>query len=176
MPQPEKDLERPSSTRLEARFPYYDLRVKTRSPSPFAWRPDFLAALVATRYIYQMWASAAAELPAPQRPRVIAMTANALPSDREACLTAGMDDYISKPVYLEELRAALERSGTGPFAQAARLERDSTPKVNPATLTEVIARPSGRETIEVYLEEAQGLLAKLRTAVEAGDAQGVDAA
>src|SRR5574342_584803 len=36
LPQPEKDLERPSSTRLEARFPYYDLRVKTRSPSPFA--------------------------------------------------------------------------------------------------------------------------------------------
>ena len=30
--------------RLEARFRYYDLRVKTRSPSPFAWRPDFLAA------------------------------------------------------------------------------------------------------------------------------------
>ena len=29
---------------IEARFPYYDLRVKTRSPSPFAWRPDFLAA------------------------------------------------------------------------------------------------------------------------------------
>ena len=44
LPQPGKDLERPSSTRLEARFPYYDLRVKTRSPSPFAWRPDFLAA------------------------------------------------------------------------------------------------------------------------------------
>ena len=33
LPQPGKDLERPSSTRLEARFPYYDLRVKTRSPS-----------------------------------------------------------------------------------------------------------------------------------------------
>src|SRR5574341_1285926 len=44
LPQPEKDLERPSSTCLEARFPYYDLKVKTRSPSPFAWRPDFLAA------------------------------------------------------------------------------------------------------------------------------------
>src|SRR5574340_151761 len=44
LPPPEKDLERPSSTHLEARFPYYDLRVKTRSPSPFAWRPDFLAA------------------------------------------------------------------------------------------------------------------------------------
>src|SRR5574337_1171793 len=43
LPQPEKDLERPSSTRLEARFPYHDSRAMTRSPSPLAWRPDFLA-------------------------------------------------------------------------------------------------------------------------------------
>src|SRR5574340_263304 len=41
LPQPEKDLERPSSTRLEARFPYHDSRAMTRSPSPLAWRPDF---------------------------------------------------------------------------------------------------------------------------------------
>ena len=41
LPQPEKDLERPSSTRLEARFPSHDSRAMTRSPSPLAWRPDF---------------------------------------------------------------------------------------------------------------------------------------
>src|SRR5574341_313585 len=41
LPQPEKDLERPSSTRLEARFPYHDSRAMTRYPSPLAWRPDF---------------------------------------------------------------------------------------------------------------------------------------
>src|SRR5574337_212487 len=41
LPQPEKDLERPSSTRLEARFPYQDSRAMTRSPSPLAWRLDF---------------------------------------------------------------------------------------------------------------------------------------
>ena len=41
LPQPEKDLERPSSTRLETRFPYYDLTAMTRSPSQLAWRPDF---------------------------------------------------------------------------------------------------------------------------------------
>ena len=40
-PQPEKDLERPSSTRLEARFPYPGSGAMTRSPSPLAWRPDF---------------------------------------------------------------------------------------------------------------------------------------
>ena len=43
LPQPEKDLERPSSTCLEARFPYHDPRSMTRSPSPLAWRSDFLA-------------------------------------------------------------------------------------------------------------------------------------
>src|SRR5574337_245075 len=39
LPQPENDLERPSSTRLEARFPYHGSGAMTRSPSPLAWRP-----------------------------------------------------------------------------------------------------------------------------------------
>src|SRR5574339_89024 len=41
LPQPGKALERPSSTRLEARFPYHGSGAMTRSPSPLAWRPDF---------------------------------------------------------------------------------------------------------------------------------------
>ena len=40
-PPPDRDLESPSSTRLEALVPYRDSRARTRSPSPSAWRPDF---------------------------------------------------------------------------------------------------------------------------------------
>ena len=41
LPPPEKDLESPSSTRLEALVPSHDSRAMTHSPSPRAWRPDF---------------------------------------------------------------------------------------------------------------------------------------
>ena len=47
------------------------------------------------------------ERPAGQRPRIIAMTANAKQGDREMCLAAGMDDYIAKPIRVDQRVDAL---------------------------------------------------------------------
>ncbi|MCX6677411.1 MAG: ATP-binding protein [Methanothrix sp.] len=58
----------------------------------------------AARAIRKRWASA-------DQPKIIAITAYALKGDREKCLDAGMDDYLSKPVTLEDLRAVLEPFG-----------------------------------------------------------------
>ncbi len=58
--------------------------------------------LEATRAIRKLWPD--------NGPKVIAITAYALEGDRESCIEAGMDDYIPKPVKLEDLKAVLERS------------------------------------------------------------------
>jgi CheY-like chemotaxis protein len=65
----------------------------------------------ATRIIRAEEAAGKATWPVPLH--VIAMTANAMQGDREACLAAGMNDYISKPVALNELIAALNRQSEG---------------------------------------------------------------
>jgi two-component system sensor histidine kinase/response regulator len=69
----------------------------------------------ATRRIREIEAAlAAAGSPRARHVPIVAMTANAMQGDRELCLAAGMDDYVSKPTSIDDLRAALERAV--PFA------------------------------------------------------------
>ena len=95
-----------------------------------------LDGLDATRRICERW-------PAESRPHIVAMTANALPEDREACFAAGMDDYVAKPIRAEELVAALKRAKPLRGRRTAAPGRSSM-SASTTTALEQPARPRRR--------------------------------
>ena len=105
------------------------------------------------------------------RPCIIAMTANAMQGDREACIEAGMDDYISKPIRMERLVDVLSR--------VQLCDRRDPPAIDDRALQNLRSllgedRPDILvEAIDSYLEEAPKLLGAIRQAVAQGDAAGL---
>ena len=84
---------------------------------------------VVTSMIRQREALTGAHIP------IIAMTANAMQGDRERCLAAGMDEYISKPVEPREVAAALQRwsqlaAGNPPRRRVAACNRSRVPALS----------------------------------------------
>jgi PAS domain S-box-containing protein len=127
-----------------------------------------LDGLDASRRICERW-------PAETRPRIIAMTANAMPEDRAACFAAGMDDYVAKPIRPDELAAALSRArpleDTGtPHADAAAATLDASAV---ESLRELGGEEFLAEVIDTFLSDAPALVATLRTTYELGDTEGL---
>jgi CheY-like chemotaxis protein/HPt (histidine-containing phosphotransfer) domain-containing protein len=117
--------------------------------------------------------------PAERQPRIIAMTANAVRGDRERLLQAGMDDYVSKPVKVEELIAALKRTLARRPAGRKPAEPDGPPAgmvVDPTALDGLRAalgddRQAFLEILTAYLEDTPKLLAALREALRKKEAE-----
>jgi CheY-like chemotaxis protein len=136
--------------------------------------------LEASRTIRQTWIG-------DSRPYIIAMTANAMQGDREACLAAGMDDYISKPIQINDLATALAKF------QPLKLHHPisdkiagSTPDISANTLLtktaidtkilqelrNMLCGESGAfaELINCYLTEAPKLIQNISVAITTCDA------
>jgi two-component system sensor histidine kinase/response regulator len=134
----------------------------------------------ATRQIRRLESEeASGSLPA----HIIAMTANALHGDREKCLTAGMDDYISKPVRLPELKKALERWNVKMAGHDAPQELpppvDALPApaaaINLEIVNEITEGDPGhlRDLIALFRTESDAIYKKLAEAVAAGSLESI---
>ncbi len=140
--------------------------------------------LEATREIRRRWPDG------PRRPYIIAMTANAMTGDREKCLDAGMDEYISKPVKAPRLKSALEQCCELRAAVAAVAQSSSSmsPNGSPTLTVEhaVLNRDSLealkslqsegddgflKEMIELFLNDTPARFAEMDDALKAGQQQ-----
>ena len=116
--------------------------------------------ITATRHIRRDW-------PFDRRPRIIAMTANVLEGDREACLLAGMDDYLTKPIRIESLIQALHRCHRSPEETAATIDWQALRYLQ-AAQSDSTARLAQR-VIDAYLEDSPKQLRLMEQAMEAAD-------
>ncbi|MEQ9001512.1 MAG: response regulator [Coleofasciculus sp. B1-GNL1-01] len=137
--------------------------------------------LTATRQICEQWAAG-------ERPRIIALTAYARRGDREQCLAAGMDDYITKPIELPKLVQALQKvsdsdqglhgdEGAGVFPASPRL-LDTESEVLAPKIWQSLEKLAGAKAHIVldkivgdYLEDAPERLQAIQSAIATQDAE-----
>jgi CheY-like chemotaxis protein len=99
---------------------------------------------------------------------IVAMTANAIKGDRERCIEAGMNDYLTKPMDLKLLRGMLARWGGGVPSRLADL-----PLFDADAMQSRFGGDLELEEVALstFQQATPNLLLKLRAALEAGDRQ-----
>jgi two-component system, sensor histidine kinase and response regulator len=126
--------------------------------------------------------------PSPLTPHIpiIAVTANAIQGDRERCLAAGMDDYLTKPVKMDVLRAMLERWAPAPMTGIQTHESqvrssgqsDAQSLFDPARMFHNIGSDQALFTqlIELFLDQHQAMLGHIKEGLIKSDAMEVERA
>ncbi|HIA52158.1 MAG TPA: PAS domain-containing sensor histidine kinase [Candidatus Melainabacteria bacterium] len=121
---------------------------------------------------------------------IVAMTAGAMPSDRERCIRSGMDDYLSKPVGHDQLRRVIaswiplalnaSTSATTPTAETREMSTDGSqqngalnsadakesPPINLNELRKLYGDDDLHDILKMFLSEATELLASVRTQID----------
>jgi HPt (histidine-containing phosphotransfer) domain-containing protein len=107
---------------------------------------------------------------------IVAMTAHAMKGDRERFLTAGMDEYVAKPLRIDEVFAAIEAATRGRPRRPPESPRE--PAGTALDLDTILAGVGGKrdllaEVLDVFLVDAPQRIADARAALEKSDAAGV---
>jgi CheY-like chemotaxis protein len=103
---------------------------------------------------------------------IVAMTAHAMPGDRERCLAAGMDSYVSKPIRIKELRHVISELTQSPqLTQVPEPTTGSEDVIDEATLLAGIDgnRRILREIVRLFLADYPQRLAEIKQAIGRGD-------